>query len=104
MRASEELREQSRAILEGKEYPPKLFPHQIAFNCIPQIPQSDAFLDNGYTSEEMKMVDETRKILGDDSIMVSPIRSKDASSGMTLHPCRPVQAALARPPNYPYRL
>jgi aspartate-semialdehyde dehydrogenase len=72
LRASEELREQSRALLEGKEYPPKLFPHQIAFNCIPQIPQSDAFLDNGYTSEEMKMVDETRKILGDDSIMVSP--------------------------------
>jgi len=72
LRASEELREQSRALLEGKEYPPNLFPYQIAFNCIPQIPQSDAFLDNGYTSEEMKMVDETHKILGDDSIMVSP--------------------------------
>jgi aspartate-semialdehyde dehydrogenase len=66
-----ELQEQCRALLAGEEYPPKIFPHQIAFNCLPQIPQSDAFLANGYTSEEMKMVDETRKILGDDSIAVT---------------------------------
>jgi aspartate-semialdehyde dehydrogenase len=59
----EELRNQSLAVLEGREYPPKLFPHQIAFNVIPQIPQSDAFTDNLYTSEEMKMVHETRKIM-----------------------------------------
>jgi aspartate-semialdehyde dehydrogenase len=43
--------------------------HQIAFNAVPQI---DAFTDNGYTKEEMKMVNETRKIMGDDSICVSP--------------------------------
>ncbi|TLU88293.1 MAG: aspartate-semialdehyde dehydrogenase [Chlorobium sp.] len=43
--------------------------HQIAFNAVPQI---DAFTDNGYTKEEMKMVNETRKIMGDDSISVSP--------------------------------
>ncbi|NTU53092.1 MAG: aspartate-semialdehyde dehydrogenase [Chlorobiaceae bacterium] len=43
--------------------------HQIAFNAVPQI---DAFTDNGYTKEEMKMVNETRKIMGDDTIMVSP--------------------------------
>ncbi|NTU67623.1 MAG: aspartate-semialdehyde dehydrogenase [Chlorobiaceae bacterium] len=43
--------------------------HQIAFNAVPQI---DAFTDNGYTKEEMKMVNETRKIMGDDSIQVSP--------------------------------
>ncbi len=66
-----ELQEQTRALLEGKSYPPKVFPHQIAFNCIPQIPQSDAFGDNGYTSEEMKMVNETKKIMGDDSIAVT---------------------------------
>ncbi len=43
--------------------------HQIAFNAVPQI---DAFTENGYTKEEMKMVNETRKIMGDDSISVSP--------------------------------
>ena len=46
-----------------------VYPHQIAFNCLPHI---DAFMDNGYTKEEMKMVDETRKILGDSRIEVSP--------------------------------
>jgi aspartate-semialdehyde dehydrogenase len=43
--------------------------HQIAFNAVPQI---DAFTDNGYTKEEMKMVNETKKIMGDDSMSVSP--------------------------------
>jgi len=47
---------------------PKKFPHPIAFNCLPQI---DVFLDNGYTKEEMKMVNETHKILGDDAIRVT---------------------------------
>lgn len=45
------------------------FPYQISFNCLPHI---DEFLDNGYTKEEMKMVNETRKIMGDNSIVVSP--------------------------------
>jgi aspartate-semialdehyde dehydrogenase len=44
------------------------YPHQIAYNCLPHI---DVFLENGYTKEEMKMVDETRKILGDDSLRVT---------------------------------
>ena len=66
-----ELAEQTKALVEGRAYPPKIFPHQIAFNVIPQIPQSDAFTANGYTSEEMKMVNETKKIMGDDSIMVT---------------------------------
>ncbi len=66
-----ELQEQTKALLEGREYPPKEFPHQIAFNIIPQIPQSDAFVDNGYTTEEMKMVNETKKILGDDNVAVT---------------------------------
>lgn len=47
---------------------PKKFPHQIAGNCIPHI---DVFLPNGYTKEEMKMVNETRKILGDDSMRIT---------------------------------
>ena len=46
----------------------KVYPHQIAFNALPQI---DVFTDNGYTKEEMKMVNETRKIMGDDSIRVT---------------------------------
>ena len=71
-KALEELDLQTRAVLEGKEYAGKVFPHRMAFNVLPQIPQSDAFVDGGYTSEEMKMVNETRKIMGDDSIMVNP--------------------------------
>ena len=47
---------------------PKKFPHPIANNCLPHI---DVFLPNGYTKEEMKMVNETRKILGDDSIRIT---------------------------------
>ena len=47
---------------------PKKFPHPIAGNCLPHI---DSFLPNGYTKEEMKMVNETRKILGDDSIRIT---------------------------------
>lgn len=66
-----ELEEETEAILNERKYKRKIFPHQIAFNCIPQIPQSDAFLPNGYTSEEMKMIDETKKIMGDQSIRVT---------------------------------
>jgi aspartate-semialdehyde dehydrogenase len=69
--ALDELKEQSRAILAGEEPTCKVFPYQIAFNCLPQIPQSDAFIDNGYSTEEMKMVNETKKIIGDDSIRVT---------------------------------
>jgi aspartate-semialdehyde dehydrogenase len=70
-KAINEMLDESRAVLDGGGYERNVFPYQIAFNCIPQIPQSDAFGDNGYTSEEMKMVNETRKIMEDDSIMVS---------------------------------
>jgi aspartate-semialdehyde dehydrogenase len=63
-----ELREQSKVFLAGKKIKPVELPHQIAFNLIPQI---DVFLDNGYTKEEMKMVNETRKIMGDPSIRVN---------------------------------
>ncbi|HNR32207.1 MAG TPA: aspartate-semialdehyde dehydrogenase [Candidatus Hydrogenedentes bacterium] len=69
--AVEELKAQTRDILDGKPAQPKVFPHQIAFNCIPQIPQSAAFIENGYSTEEMKMINETKKIMGDDRIRVT---------------------------------
>jgi len=66
----EELTNQSTALLTGKDVPPpSKFAHPISFNCLPQI---DDFLPNGYTKEEIKMVNETRKIMGDDSIDVCP--------------------------------
>jgi aspartate-semialdehyde dehydrogenase len=60
--------------MEVKTAPPKraIFPRQIAFNAIAQIPQKDAFLPNGYTTEETKMIEETKKIMGDPNIRVSP--------------------------------
>ena len=65
-----ELHEQTAAHVHGGEPPaPSKFSHPIAFNCIPQI---DDFLPSGYTKEEMKLVLETRKIMGDDTIDVCP--------------------------------
>ena len=64
----DELLEESRDLLSFKEVSPSIYPHQIAFNCLPHI---DDFLPTGYTKEEMKMLDETRKIMGDDSIQVT---------------------------------
>lgn len=71
LRASHELIEESKAVIAGNKYERQIFPHQIAFNAIPQIPQKNAFLENGYTSEEMKMVNETKKIIGDYNIKVT---------------------------------
>jgi aspartate-semialdehyde dehydrogenase len=68
-KAVEELGEQAARLLNGKPIEPSVYPKQIAFNVLPQI---DVFQENGYTKEEMKMVWETRKILGDDSIQVNP--------------------------------
>ena len=67
--ALEELGRQTGALLNFQDPEPQRFPVQIAFNLIPHI---DDFLDNGFTKEEMKLVWETRKILGDDSIQVNP--------------------------------
>jgi aspartate-semialdehyde dehydrogenase len=67
--AMEELGRQTAAMLNFQPHEPAKFPVQIAFNLIPHI---DEFLDNGYTKEEMKMVWETRKILGDERIRVNP--------------------------------
>jgi aspartate-semialdehyde dehydrogenase len=67
-KAIEELSLQTQALMNCKEPVVRVYPHRIAFNCLPHI---DVFLDNGYTKEEMKMVHETRKIMGDDSIQVN---------------------------------
>ncbi|TRX57278.1 aspartate-semialdehyde dehydrogenase [Thalassomonas sp. M1454] len=67
--AIEELAKQCADLLSGKPVKVEAFSRQIAFNSIPQI---DVFMENGYTKEEMKMVWETKKILGDESVLVNP--------------------------------
>ncbi|HCX90121.1 MAG: aspartate-semialdehyde dehydrogenase [Deltaproteobacteria bacterium CG12_big_fil_rev_8_21_14_0_65_43_10] len=67
-KAIDELQDQTRDILSFQDVECNVYPHQIAFNCLPHI---DIFLENAYTKEEMKMVNETRKILEDDSIRVT---------------------------------
>ncbi len=66
--AMDELMAECQDLLSFKQASPKVYPYQIAFNCLPQI---DDFLPSGYTKEEMKMVHETRKIMGDQSIHVT---------------------------------
>ena len=67
--AVDELAAQTTRLMSGEEPDkPKVIAKRIAFNCVPQI---DKFMDNGYTKEEMKMVWETRKIFGDQSILVN---------------------------------
>jgi len=67
-RAIHELEDQVLAIYNNREVPRQVYPHQIAFNCLPHI---DVFFDNGYTKEEIKMVNETKKIMEDDSIRIT---------------------------------
>jgi len=67
-KAIEELENQVRRLMNGQPVVADVYPHQIAFNCLPHI---DVFMDNGYTKEEMKMVNETIKIMGDPSIKLT---------------------------------
>jgi aspartate-semialdehyde dehydrogenase len=67
-KAMEELSQQVAALFNGKEIEKVKFPHQIAFNCIPHI---DLFMDGGYTKEEWKMIEETRKILGEPNLPIT---------------------------------
>ncbi|MFQ5713328.1 MAG: aspartate-semialdehyde dehydrogenase [Candidatus Scalinduaceae bacterium] len=72
LKAMDELKKETEYVLSNEdEYDRSIFPHQIAFNVLPQIPQGDAFLQNGYTSEEMKMINETKKIMDDDSLRIT---------------------------------
>ncbi len=67
-KAIDELEEQSKEVLAGKEAQKEVYPEQIAFNALPHI---DVFFDNLYTKEEMKLVNETKKILSDDSLKIT---------------------------------
>jgi aspartate-semialdehyde dehydrogenase len=71
--AMEELASQTAALLNGKRISAKVYPKQIAFNVLPHI---DVFQDNGYTKEEMKMVWETQKILGDADLRINPTTAR----------------------------
>ncbi|MFC2034681.1 aspartate-semialdehyde dehydrogenase [Chloroflexota bacterium] len=66
--AAEELTTQTKQVLGGQNTIPHVYPHQIAFNVLPEI---DVFLDNGYTKEEWKMVEETRKIMHVNDMAIS---------------------------------
>jgi len=66
--AVDELTTQARQVLDGQATVPHVYPHQIAFNVLPEI---DVFLDNAYTKEEWKMVEETRKIMHADNMAIS---------------------------------
>lgn len=66
--AVEELSSQTRLVLDGRKAVPHVYPHQIAFNLLPEI---DVFMDNGYTKEEWKMVKETQKIMHAPDIAIS---------------------------------
>lgn len=66
--AIDELTEQIRALFNQRDFTPDVFPHQIAFNCLPHI---DSFGDDGYTREEKKMMQETVKIMHDKNIRVT---------------------------------
>lgn len=93
-----DLFEGSKAYLSGHPYKYRAFAHPIAFNCIPQIGSEKA---DGYTSEELKMLYETRKILGDESILVNPtaVRVPVAnchSEAITVETERPISPEEAR--------
>jgi aspartate-semialdehyde dehydrogenase len=98
LQGSRDLEAGSRAHLAGEDYDYQAFAYPIAFNAIPQI---GGHKEDGYTSEEMKMVYETRKILGDESILVSPtcVRIPVAnchSEVITVETERPVSPEEAR--------
>lgn len=97
-KAINELIHQTGQILAGEEPEIKVYPHQIAFNCLPHI---DVFLEDGYTKEERKMVDETKKIMGDPTIAVSatcvrvPVRNGH-SEAVNVEFARPLSVERAR--------
>ena len=97
-KAVDELFDQTRAILNFQEIENKVYPHQIAFNCLPHI---DVFLDNGYSKEEVKMVNETRKILEDDSIGITATTVRvpvfySHSESVNIETHQPISAAEVR--------
>ena len=95
--AMAELEQQYRELIEGKPVTVNKFPHQLAYNVIPQI---DVFQDNGYTKEEMKMYNETRKIMHSDvccsamCVRVSSLRAHSESVWVETE--RPITVAEAQ--------
>ena len=95
--AMDELMDQARQVLDGEEVTVSKFPYQLAFNVIPQI---DVFTDNGYTKEEMKMFNETRKIMHSDvkcsamCVRVSSLRAH--SESVWIETERPISVEEAR--------
>jgi aspartate-semialdehyde dehydrogenase len=97
-KAVNELVQQTGRLLAGEAPEIAVYPYQIAFNCLPQI---DVFLEDGSTKEEQKMVDETKKIMGDDSIAVTatcirvPVQNGHSES-VNLQFARPLSPERAR--------
>ena len=96
--AVEELKIQTNRIMAGKALQPQVFPHQIAFNALPAV---DDFMDDGYSKEEWKMREETRKILRMPDLPLSatcvrvPVMQAHSVSA-TVEFERPVEPAVAR--------
>ncbi|MHB8745422.1 MAG: aspartate-semialdehyde dehydrogenase [Gammaproteobacteria bacterium] len=96
--AISELATQTASLLNGMDIEAEVYPKQIAFNVLPQI---DVFMDNGYTKEEMKMVWETNKIMGDANIKVNPTTARvpvfyGHSEAVHIETARKITAAEAR--------
>ncbi len=96
--AMQELKDQVKAWANGEEISVQQFQHQLLFNVIPHV---DVFMDNGYTREEMKMFNETRKIMGDNNIKVSatcvrvPVLSAH-SEAVTIQTEKPISVEKAK--------
>lgn len=96
--AMDELLAQSKALLSFQDVEQKVYPHQIAFNCLPHI---DDFTDDGYSKEELKMVNETRKILDDQTIRITATAVRvpvfrGHSESVNIETERPLSAKEAR--------
>ncbi len=96
--AIEDLELETKAVMEGKYFYPRALPHHIAFNVIPRI---DNFELNGYTKEELKMINETRKIMHEPDIKVSPTCVRvpvyvGHSEAVTIETQEPITAEEAR--------
>lgn len=97
----DDLRRETMAVLRGKPYRRHTFAHPIAFNVLPQIPQSNAFTADGYSHEEGKIIEETRKILEIPSLAISatcvrvPV-FRGHSESVTVELERPLGAQAAR--------
>ena len=94
----DELEAQARALFNMADITPSKFHHRIAFNLLPEIGKDSG---NGYTDEEMKMVNESRKIMGDESIQVSPTTARvpvrvGHSESINLEFHRPITPEQAR--------